>query len=61
MGGAGKLLVGNIRRMVNVLDLYGQVTRLPAGKRIFSVLFSQKAPYFGTVRPRSVHVRIISR
>jgi acyl-coenzyme A thioesterase PaaI-like protein len=43
--------------MVNVLDLYGQVTRLPAGKRIFSLLFSQKAPYFGTVRPRFVELR----
>lgn len=43
--------------MANVLDLYHQVTRLPAGKTIFSVLFSQKAPYFATVRPRFVELR----
>lgn len=43
--------------MANVLDLYNQVTRLPAGKKIFSVLFSQKAPYFATVRPRFVELR----
>jgi acyl-coenzyme A thioesterase PaaI-like protein len=38
--------------MSQVLDLYRKVTRLPQGDRIFSVLFSQKAPYFATVRPR---------
>ena len=43
--------------MANVLDLYQQVTRLPAGKRIFSELFSRKAPYFATVRPRFVELR----
>jgi len=43
--------------MANVMDLYNRVTRLPAGKTIFSVLFSQKAPYFATVRPRFVELR----
>ncbi|HEU4512777.1 MAG TPA: hotdog fold domain-containing protein [Nocardioidaceae bacterium] len=43
--------------MANVMDLYTQVTRLPAGKKLFSVLFSQKAPYFATVRPRFVELR----
>jgi len=43
--------------MANVLDLYTRVTRLPAGKRVFSLLFSQKAPYFATVRPRFVELR----
>jgi len=43
--------------MSNVLDLYNKVTRLPAGKRIFSVLFSQKAPYFAAVRPRFTELR----
>jgi acyl-coenzyme A thioesterase PaaI-like protein len=38
--------------MSAVLDLYTKVNRLPQGQRIFSLLFSQKAPYFGTVRPR---------
>ena len=43
--------------MTNVMDLYTRVTRLPAGKKLFSVLFSQKAPYFATVRPRFVELR----
>ena len=43
--------------MANVMDLYNRVTRLPAGKKIFSVLFSQKAPYFATVRPRFTELR----
>jgi acyl-coenzyme A thioesterase PaaI-like protein len=43
--------------MANVMDLYTRVTRLPAGHRIFSVLFSTKAPYFATVRPRFVELR----
>ena len=43
--------------MANVMDLYNQVNRLPAGKKIFSLFFSQKAPYFGTVSPRFVELR----
>jgi acyl-coenzyme A thioesterase PaaI-like protein len=43
--------------MANVMDLYTRVTRLPAGKKIFSLLFSQKAPYFATVRPTFVELR----
>lgn len=43
--------------MANVMDLYNKVTRLPAGKTIFSVFFSQKAPYFATVRPRFTELR----
>ena len=43
--------------MANVMDLYNRVTRLPAGKKIFSVLFSQKAPYFAKVRPRFTELR----
>ena len=38
--------------MSQVLDLYRKVTRLPQGDRLFSLLFSQKAPYFATIRPR---------
>ena len=38
--------------MPQVLDLYRQLTRFPQGNRAFSLLFSQKAPYFATVRPR---------
>ena len=43
--------------MANVMDLYNRVTRLPAGQKIFSILFSLKAPYFATVRPRFVGLR----
>ena len=43
--------------MANVMDLYSQTSRLPAGKILFSRLFSLKAPYFGTVRPRFVQLR----
>ena len=43
--------------MANVMDLWNQVTRLPAGRKLFSVLFSQKAPYFATVRPVFVALR----
>ena len=43
--------------MSSVLSLYRQVTRLPRGDRLFSFLFSQKAPYFATVRPRFVALR----
>ena len=43
--------------MASVLDLYTKISGLPQGQRIFSFLFSQKAPYFGTVRPRFVELR----
>jgi acyl-coenzyme A thioesterase PaaI-like protein len=39
------------------MDLYTRLSGLPAGRRIFSVLFSTKAPYFATVRPRFVELR----
>ena len=35
--------------MSSTLALYQKVTALPQGKRIFSILFSQKAPYFASV------------
>jgi acyl-coenzyme A thioesterase PaaI-like protein len=35
--------------MTSTLDLYRKVSALPAGKRIFSVLFGQKAPYFASI------------
>ena len=48
--------------MSQVLPLWQRLTGLPVagpvvGARVFSVLFSQKAPYFATVRPRFVEVR----
>ncbi len=38
-------------------DLYKRITSLPAGKRIFSLLYSLKAPYFATVRPQVREMR----
>ena len=38
-------------------DLYQRIAKLPAGKRIFSLLYSVKAPYFATVRPLVREVR----
>ncbi|WP_435199022.1 hotdog fold domain-containing protein [Janibacter sp. GS2] len=38
-------------------DLYQRISRLPAGKRIFSFVYSLKAPYFATVRPVVREVR----
>ena len=43
--------------MPKLLSIYRQVTRLPEGDRIFSRLFTFKAPYFGTVKPLFVELR----
>ncbi len=43
--------------MPSLLTLHRQVTRLPHGDRIFSRLFTLKAPYFATVRPRFTELR----
>lgn len=54
--------------MTSTLDLYTKVSALPAGKRIFSILFGQKAPYFSSVhlqvqemKPHLGQVRIPKR
>lgn len=54
--------------MASTLDLYKKTIALPQGKRIFSILFSQKAPYFASVhlmvedmRPHHGRVRIPKR
>lgn len=39
--------------MPNVADLYKKTTAIPiVGDRLFSFAFAQKAPYFGSIRPR---------
>ena len=43
--------------MPPVLDLWNRASRLPAGTRVFSLLFAQKAPYFATIRPRFTEIR----
>jgi len=35
--------------MPSTLDLYKKMTALPQGKRLFSIAFSQKAPYFASI------------
>lgn len=35
--------------MASTFELYQKVTALPQGKRLFSILFGQKAPYFSSV------------
>ncbi|HSV41243.1 MAG TPA: hotdog fold domain-containing protein [Nocardioidaceae bacterium] len=41
----------------NVVDLWNATSKLPQGKKIFSVAFSQKAPYFATIRPTFSEIR----
>jgi acyl-coenzyme A thioesterase PaaI-like protein len=43
--------------MPDTFALYRQLTSMPLGKRTFSFLFAQKAPYFWTVRPQVREVR----
>ncbi len=48
--------------MSPVLSLWRTASTLPVvgntlGKRVFSIVFSQKAPYFATIRPRFVEIR----
>jgi len=43
--------------MPSVLDLWNTTTKLPQGKRIFSSLFAQKAPYFASIHPRFQEIR----
>jgi acyl-coenzyme A thioesterase PaaI-like protein len=38
--------------MPNVLQLWKKLSPLPQGERMFSVAFSQIAPYFSTISPR---------
>ena len=40
--------------MPAVLDLWKKTSAWPLGSRIFSFAFSQKAPYFATIRPRFI-------
>ncbi|MEG9225806.1 hotdog fold domain-containing protein [Aeromicrobium sp. Sec7.5] len=39
--------------MASTYDFYRKLSALPQGKRLFSIAFSQKAPYFG-----SIHLRV---
>lgn len=44
--------------MSQVKSLYDAASKVPVvGRTLFSIAFSQKAPYFATVRPRFVELR----
>ena len=43
--------------MTQVLSMWQKLAALPAGKRVFSVAFSRRAPYFTTIRPRFAEIR----
>lgn len=43
--------------MTDTYALYRQMSARPGGKKAFSLLFAQKAPYFATVRPKVREVR----
>ncbi len=43
--------------MTQTYALYRKLAAMPQGKRIFSIMFARKAPYFSTVRPRVRDVR----
>lgn len=43
--------------MTQVLPMWQKLAAFPAGKRVFSVAFSRRAPYFATIRPRFAEIR----
>ena len=43
--------------MVTILEMWKKTSAIPMGKKAFSVAFSQKAPYFATIRPTFQVVR----
>lgn len=43
--------------MPGLLDLWNHASSVPQGRRVFSLAFSQKAPYFATVRPLFIDLR----
>jgi acyl-coenzyme A thioesterase PaaI-like protein len=43
--------------MPSVLDLWNRTSALPQGRRVFSLAFARKAPYFATVRPTFIELR----
>jgi hypothetical protein len=52
-------LISGARPMSNnyLLNLYEKALKLPAGRKIFSMVFSRKAPYFATITPTIAELR----
>jgi acyl-coenzyme A thioesterase PaaI-like protein len=40
--------------MSSVLGLYRRLSKVPHGRRVFSIAFGRRAPYFRSIRPRFV-------
>ena len=43
--------------MTSLLTLWTNASRLPGGKRAFSLVFGRRAPYFASIRPRFTEIR----
>ena len=43
--------------MASILDLWSRASSVPQGRRLFSLAFSQRAPYFATIRPKFIEIR----
>lgn len=43
--------------MVSILDMWNKMSAVPLGNKAFSLAFSQKAPYFASIRPTFQVVR----
>ncbi len=44
-------------RMAGILDLWTRTSALPQGRRVFSIAFARRAPYFATVKPLFIDIR----
>ena len=40
-----------------LLNMWEKASKMPAGKKLFSMVFARKAPYFGTIKPLVREVR----
>ena len=40
-----------------LLNMYEKALKLPAGRKLFSMVFSRKAPYFATITPTISELR----
>ena len=45
------------QRPTKVMALYNKVSRLPFGNKIFSLMVSRMAPYFGSIKPLITNLR----
>lgn len=43
--------------MVQVLDTWRRLAPIPLGPRLFSFVFTRRAPYFGSIRPTFTEIR----